>query len=204
MTDSSLVFLLGFGIQLLSLTNLGISMTSFMSDSSVDMKIFFNSKPSCKLIYWSRYSSSSRTFILGGFGQNIKPLESNDYTAECRGLLERLTTTLDFLFSTFVFLLKRRVRVFLTNVSSLESIGVVGLIPSLLNFASRFFENCMSSDFWISSRRRHMFVKSSVESCSSLVLNKSENICSRPFFWYEASSKRSFKSRVEHSNTIIS
>jgi hypothetical protein len=32
MTDSSLVFLLGFGIQLLFLTNLGIAMTSFMSD----------------------------------------------------------------------------------------------------------------------------------------------------------------------------
>jgi hypothetical protein len=36
MTDSSLVFLLGFGIQILFLTNLGISMTSFMFDSSVD------------------------------------------------------------------------------------------------------------------------------------------------------------------------
>jgi hypothetical protein len=36
MTDSSLVFLLGFGIQLLFLTNLGISMTSFMSDTYVD------------------------------------------------------------------------------------------------------------------------------------------------------------------------
>ena len=36
MTDSSLVFLLGFGIQLLFLTNLGISVTSFMSDSPVD------------------------------------------------------------------------------------------------------------------------------------------------------------------------
>jgi hypothetical protein len=36
MTDSSLVLLLGFGIQLLFLTNLGISVTSFMSDSSVD------------------------------------------------------------------------------------------------------------------------------------------------------------------------
>ena len=36
MTDSSLVFLLGVVIQLLSLTNLGISMTSFMSGSSVD------------------------------------------------------------------------------------------------------------------------------------------------------------------------
>ena len=35
MTHSSLVFLLGFEIQLLFLTNLGISMTSFMSDSSV-------------------------------------------------------------------------------------------------------------------------------------------------------------------------
>jgi hypothetical protein len=35
-------------------------------------------------------------------------------------------------------------------------------------------------------------------------LSKSENIFSRPFFWYEASSKRSFNSRVEHSNTIIS
>ena len=32
MTDSSLVFLLGFGIQLLFLTNLGISMTSLMSE----------------------------------------------------------------------------------------------------------------------------------------------------------------------------
>ena len=43
MTDSSLVFLLGFGIQLLFLTNLGISMTSFMSDSSVDRSslVFF-------------------------------------------------------------------------------------------------------------------------------------------------------------------
>ena len=36
MTDSSLVVLLGFGIQLLFLTNLGISMTFFMSNSSVD------------------------------------------------------------------------------------------------------------------------------------------------------------------------
>jgi hypothetical protein len=36
MTDSSVVFLLGFGIQLLFLTNLGISVTSCMSDSSVD------------------------------------------------------------------------------------------------------------------------------------------------------------------------
>jgi hypothetical protein len=35
-------------------------------------------------------------------------------------------------------------------------------------------------------------------------LSKSENICSRPFFWYEASSKRSFKSHVKHSNRIIS
>jgi hypothetical protein len=35
-TDSSLVFLLCFGIQLLFLINLGIAMTSFMSDSSVD------------------------------------------------------------------------------------------------------------------------------------------------------------------------
>jgi hypothetical protein len=76
-----------------------------------------------------------------------------------------LTTTLDFLFSAFVFLLKRHVHVFLTTVSSVEPIGVLGLIPSHLNFASRFFEN-----FWISSRR-HMLVKSSVESCSSLVLS---------------------------------
>ena len=36
MTDSSLAFLLGFGIQLLFLTNLGISVTSVMSDSSID------------------------------------------------------------------------------------------------------------------------------------------------------------------------
>jgi hypothetical protein len=35
-TDSSLVFLLCFGIQLLFLINLGIAMTSFMSDLSVD------------------------------------------------------------------------------------------------------------------------------------------------------------------------
>jgi hypothetical protein len=54
-------------------------------------------------------------------------------------------------------------------VSSGESIGVLSLIPSLLNFASRFFKNLVSSNFWISSRRRHMFVKSSVESYSSLV-----------------------------------
>jgi hypothetical protein len=41
------------------------------------------------------------------FGQKFKPLESNDDSDEFRGLLERLTTTLDFLFSAFVFLLKR-------------------------------------------------------------------------------------------------
>jgi serine/threonine protein kinase len=41
---------------------------------------------------------SSRTFILGGFGQKFKPLESNDDSAEFRGLLERLTTTLDFIY----------------------------------------------------------------------------------------------------------
>jgi hypothetical protein len=40
------------------------------------------------------------------FGQKFKPLESNDDSAEFRGLLERLTTTLDFLFSAFLFLLK--------------------------------------------------------------------------------------------------
>jgi hypothetical protein len=39
-----------------------------------------------------------------------------------------LTTTLDFLFSAFVFLLKCRVCVFLTTVSSVESIGVLGLM----------------------------------------------------------------------------
>jgi hypothetical protein len=44
--------------------------------------------------------------------------------------------------------------------------------------------------------------QSSVEGCSSLVLSKSENIFSKPFFWYEASSNRSFKSRVEHSNKL--
>jgi hypothetical protein len=32
----------------------------------------------------------------------------------------------------------------------------------------------VSSNFWISSKQRHMFVKSFVESCSSLVLSKSE------------------------------
>jgi hypothetical protein len=58
-----------------------------------------------------------------------------------------LTTTLDFIFSAFIFLLKRRVHVFLTTVSSVKSIGVLGLIPSLLNFASRFFENLVSSNF---------------------------------------------------------
>ena len=113
--------------------------------------------------------------------KKIKPLESNDDSAEFKGLLERLTTTLYFLFSTLAFFLKRRVLVFLTTVSSVESIGALGLIPSLSNFASRFLENL------VSSRRRHMFVISSVESCSSLVLSKSENICSRPFLWYEVS-----------------
>ena len=44
MTDSSLVYLLGFGIQLLFLTNLGISVTSFMSDSSVDRSSLVNCK----------------------------------------------------------------------------------------------------------------------------------------------------------------
>ena len=63
------------------------------------------------------------------FGQKFKLLESNDDLDEFRGLLERLTTTLDFLFSVFVFLLKRRVHIFLTTVSSVESIGVLGLIP---------------------------------------------------------------------------
>ena len=70
MTDSSLVFWLGFGIQLIFLTNLGISMTSFMSDSSVDrssLVSFFQWKYSLILsrrANWSRSSSSSRTFIL--------------------------------------------------------------------------------------------------------------------------------------------
>jgi hypothetical protein len=40
-----------------------------------------------------------------------------------------------------------RVRVFLTTMSSVESMGVLGLIPPLLNFASRFFENFVSSNF---------------------------------------------------------
>ena len=111
-----------------------------MSDSSVDrssLVSFFEWKYSLILsrrTNWSSFSSSLQTFILGGFGQKFKPLESNDDSAEFRGLLERLTTTLDFLFSGFVFLLKRRVRVFLTTVSSVESIGVLGLIPSFLNF----------------------------------------------------------------------
>jgi hypothetical protein len=123
MTDSSLEFLLGFGIQLLFLTNLGISMNSFMSDSYVDrssLVSFFEWKYSLILsrrANWSRSSSSSRTFILRGFGQKFRRqiYKSNNclflnpvciYYVWCtvfRGLLERLTTTLDFLFSIFCF-----------------------------------------------------------------------------------------------------
>jgi hypothetical protein len=35
----------------------------------------------------------------------------------------------------------------LLNTSEEQLIGVLGLIPSLLNFASRFFENLVSSNF---------------------------------------------------------
>ena len=51
----------------------------------------------CSMKVTFRKRNLKKTFILGGFGQTLKPLESKDDSAEISGLLERLTTTLDFL-----------------------------------------------------------------------------------------------------------
>ena len=96
--DSTVVFLLGFGIHELFFLNLGrgISLSSSESDdSSTGQSLSLAEKYSLirrDLANLSRSADSCSSFILLGVGQKLSPLESIRISAGFRSFYDKLTT----------------------------------------------------------------------------------------------------------------